>query len=56
MLGPLLKKGKEVMVHGQLELVRFERADGSEGFQPTVRRAALELVGKREGGSAFPAA
>ncbi|MEB3324876.1 MAG: single-stranded DNA-binding protein [Cyanobacteriota bacterium] len=32
-LGPLLRKGKEVMVHGQ-----------------------LELVGKREGGSAFPAA
>jgi single-stranded DNA-binding protein len=55
-LGPLLGKGKEVVVHGQLELVRFERADGSEGFQPTVRRAAVELVSKREGSSAFPAA
>jgi single stranded DNA-binding protein len=55
-LGPLLGKGKEVVVHGQLELVRFRRGDGSEGFQPTVRRAALELVSKREGGSGFPAA
>jgi single-strand DNA-binding protein len=54
-LGPLLCKGKEVVVHGQLELVRFERADGSEGFQPTVRRASVELVGKREDAVPAPA-
>ncbi len=54
-LGPLLKKGKEVMVHGQLELVRFQRGDGSEGFKPTVRRASVELVGKREDAVPAPA-
>ena len=54
-LGPLLCKGKEVVVHGQLELVRFQRGDGSEGFQPTVRRASVELVSKREGTGPAPA-
>jgi len=54
-LGPLLSKGKEVVVHGQLELVRFQRADGSEGFQPTVRRASVQLLSKRgEEPSRFP--
>jgi len=43
------------VVHGQLELVRFRRADGSEGFQPTVRRASVELLSKRvEEPSRFP--
>lgn len=46
-IGPLLRKGREVVVHGQLELVRFQRSDGSEGFQPTVRRASVELVARR---------
>ena len=49
-LGPLLGKGKEVMVHGQLEIVRFARADGSEGVQPTVRRATVQLVGRKGDG------
>jgi single-strand DNA-binding protein len=46
-LRPLLTKGTEVMAHGQLELVRFPRPDGTEGYQPTVLRATVQVVGQR---------
>jgi single-strand DNA-binding protein len=49
-LASLLSKGKEVMVHGQQELRRYRRDDGSEGFSVVVRNANVELLGRRSGG------
>ena len=51
-LSRLLNKGKEVVVHGQLDLASYTKADGSIGLMPTVKQAEVTLVGKAAEASA----
>lgn len=44
-LQPMLTTGTSVMVYGQLDLVNFEKKDGTEGFKLSVRVNDVLLMG-----------
>lgn len=55
-VGDYVKKGSQIFVSGKLATRKWQDKDGNDRYTTEVRCTEMQMLGKREGGAAAPAA